>query len=127
MTRVSKTIQLLVSLSVAGLFWLIYPGVMVVLAITVALIYVAAAIGAIRGNRLAEKAALAFTLATTVLAFIAVLRFIGNGFRYQSGNFELHDGFYWPPCAFLAIAIGAVLVVVLRLLPARKRPDKPQS
>jgi len=49
MRRVSSIIQLLVALSIVGLFWLIYPGSMVIVATGVALVYVAAAVGALRG------------------------------------------------------------------------------
>lgn len=127
MTRVSGIIQLLIALSVVGLFGLIYPGVMAIVATGVALVYVAVALGALRGNRVAGWAAFVFSLATAVLATAAVLRFIGNGFSYPSGNFELHDGVYWPPYAFLAIAIGASLVVGLQLLAACKRHGELQS
>jgi hypothetical protein len=125
--RAVKIFQLLVSLSVVGLFWLIYPGIMVLIASAVALLYVAAAVGALRGHYAAGRVAFVGSLATAILATVAVLRFVGNGFSYRLGNFELHDGVYWPPYAFLAIAIGASLVVSLQLLPARKRRNKPQS
>jgi len=127
MIRATRIIQLLVSLSVVGLFWLIYPGVMLLVAAAVALLYVAAAVGALRGNYVAGWIAFVGSLATAVLATLAVFHFIANGYSYQSGNFELHDGVYWPPYAFLAIAIGASLVVGLQLLPACKRRKKPQS
>jgi len=127
MIRATRIIQLVVSLSVVGLFWLIYPGVMLLVAAAVALLYVAAAVGALRGNYVAGRVAFVGSLATAVLATLAVLRFIANGYSYKSGNFELHDGVYWPPYAFLAIAIGASLVVGLQLLPACKRRKKPQS
>lgn len=115
MTRVSRIIQLLVALSVVGLFWLIYPGVMVIVATGVALMYLAAAAGALRGNHVAGWVAFVFSLATAVLASAAVLHFIGNGFNYLSGNFQLRDDIYWPPYAFLAIAGSATIVVVLHL------------
>ena len=116
MRRVSRIIQLLVSVSIVGLFWLIYPGSMVIVATGVALVYVAAAVGALRDNRVAGWAAFVFSLATGVLATTAVLRFIRNGFSYATGDFELHDGIYWPPYAFLAIAAGATIVVGLHLV-----------
>ena len=115
MTRVSKTIQLLVSLSVVGLFWLIYPGVMVLFASAVGLVYVAAAVGALLGNHLASQIAFALSLVTAILTTLGVLRFISNGFSYVSGNFEPHDGIYWPPYAILAVALGTALVVVLQI------------
>ena len=127
MIRATRIIQLLVSLSVVGLFWLIYPGVMLLVAAAVALLYVAAAVGALRGNYVAGWVAFLGSLATAILATLAVLRFIANGFSYPWGNFDLHDGVYWPPYAFLAIATGASLVVGLQLLAACKRRNKPQS
>lgn len=127
MIRATRIIQLLVSLSVVGLCWLIYPGVMVLVATAVALLYVAAAVGALRGYYVAGRVASLGSLATAMLATVAVLRFVRNGFSYPSGNFALHDGVYWLPYAFLAIAIGAWLVVGLQLLPARKRRNTPHS
>lgn len=127
MARVTDIIQLAVSLAVTGLFWMIYPGVMVILAMAVGLTYVTASIGALRGSRLGGRVALALTLATAVLAALAVSRFVGNGFSYSSGNFDQQDGIYWLPYAFLAITIGAVLVLVLRLALARGTGSESQS
>lgn len=123
MMRIAHVIQLIVSLAVLGLFWLIYPGVMVLFASAVGLLYVAASIGALRGSLLASRVALGFSVATAILAAAAVLRFVGNDFSYLSGSFVLYDGVYWPPYAFLAIANGATFVVVLHLvlLAQRKR------
>jgi hypothetical protein len=115
MTRVSKIIQLLVSFSIVGLFWLIYPGVMVLFASAVGLIYVAAAVGALRGNQLANQIAFALSLMTAILATLAVQRFVSSGFSYVSGNFEMLDGIYWPPYPILAVALGAALVVALQI------------
>ena len=119
MARISKTAQLFVSLAVAGLPWLIYPGVMVLIASATGLVYVAASIGALRGSKLASRVALAFSVATAILATLAVLRFARGGFSYVSGNFEWHDGIYWTPYAFLAIAVGATLVVLSHLVSSR--------
>ena len=115
MARISKIAQLLLSLAVLGLFWQIYPGVMVFVASAVGLVYVAASVCALRGSRLANRVAIAFSAATAILATLAVLRFARSGFSYATGNYEWHDGVYWTPYAFLAIAAGAALVVGLRL------------
>jgi len=115
MARISKIAQLFVSLAVLGLFWRIYPGVMVLFASAIGLIYVAASICALRGCRLANQVAIAFSAATAILATLAVLRFARSGFSYATGNYEWHDGVYWTPYAFLAVAAGAALVVVLHL------------
>jgi hypothetical protein len=115
MVRIEHIIQLIVSLALIGLFWMIYPGVMVFAASALGLVYVAASIGAIRGSLLGGRVAFAFSAMTAILATLAVLRFVGNSFSYLSGSFESHDGVYWVPYAFLAVATGATLVVVLQL------------
>jgi hypothetical protein len=115
MVRIEHIIQLIVSLALIGLFWMIYPGVMVFAASALGLVYVAASIGAIRGSLLGGRVAFAFSAMTAILAMLAVLRFVGNNFSYLSGSFESHDGVYWVPYAFLAVATGATLVVVLQL------------
>lgn len=116
MLRIAHIIQLIVSLAVIGLFWMIYPGVMVLAASALGLVYVAASVAAIRGSKPGSRVAFAFSATTVILAALSVLRFVGNGFSYLSGNFQLHDGVYWAPYAFLAIASGATLVVVLQLV-----------
>ena len=121
MLRIAHILQLIVSLAVLGLFWLIYPGVMALVASAVALLYTAAAIGALRGSKGAGAVALAFTAATAILATLAVLRFAGNGFDYLAGNFERYDGIYWLPYAFVAVALGATLVVLLQVVAMRSR------
>ena len=88
---------------------------MVLFASAIGLIYVAASICALRGCRLANQVAIAFSAATAILATLAVLRFARSGFSYATGNYKWHDGVYWTPYAFLAVAAGAALVVVLRL------------
>ena len=128
MTRISQIAQLVVSIAVVGLFWLIYPGVMVIFASTAGLVYVSASVLALRGNALAIRVAFTLSLATAVITIVAVLRFVGNGFRYWSGNFEAHDGIYWPPYAFATIAIGATLVVALQVMSWRSEgASNPQS
>lgn len=116
MARISKAAQLFVSLAVVGLFWLIYPGVMVLVASAVGLIYVASAVAALRGNKLGSRVAFAFSAATAILATLGATRLAGSGFSFTSGDFEFHDGVYWTPYAFLAVATGATLVVVLHLI-----------
>ena len=118
MMRIAQIIQLVVSLAVLGLFWLLYPGVMVLFASAAGLLYVAASIGALRGSLLAGRVALGFSVAAAILAAAAVLRFVGNDFNYLSGNFVLYDGVYWPPYAFLAIANGAAASIVLQVASA---------
>jgi hypothetical protein len=119
MARFSRIIQLTVSLAVVGLFWLIYPGVMVIAATAAGLLYVAASLLALRGGKPAARIAFTLSAITAALTTLAVLRFAGNGFNYLSGNFESHGGIYWPPYAFLAIAIGAALAVMLQVVAMR--------
>jgi len=111
-----KSCQLAVSLAVIGLIWLIYPGAMVIFTGAVGLAYLAASFGAIRDNRIAIWAALAFSVVTAVLTALGVSRFTRNGFDFLAGNFDQHSGIYLLPYVFLAISIGAVLVVALHLV-----------
>ena len=111
-----KSCQLAVSLAVIGLIWLIYPGAMAVFASVVGLAYLAASLGTIRDNRLATWIAFAFSVVTAVLSALGVSRFIRNGFDFLAGNFDQQSGIYLPPYVFLAIFIGAVLVVALHLV-----------
>ena len=88
---------------------------MVILASGVGLAYVAASFGAIRDNRIAIWAAFVFSVMTAVLAALGVRRFIRNGFDFLAGNFGEHSGIYLLPYVFLAVSIGAMLVVLLHL------------
>lgn len=107
-----KFTQLTIAIAVNVLFLLIYPGVMVFFAIGVGIIYVLVSIGAILENRFAIWAALIFSAFTAVLSAIAVNRFLRNGFDLLIGTFEQTSDFYLPPYLFLAISIGAAVVVV---------------
>ena len=111
-----KSCQLVVSIAVIGSIWLIYPGAMVIFASAVGLAYLAASFGAFHDNRIAIWVAFAFSVATAVLAALGVSRFIRNGFDFLAGNFDQQSGIYLPPYVFIAIAIGAVLVVALHLV-----------
>lgn len=104
-----------VSLSVTGLIWLIYPGAMAIFASAAGLIYVAASFGAIRDNRIAIWVAFVFSVVTTMLAALAVSRFMRSGFDFIAGNYDQHSEVYLPPYGFLAISIIAILVVILHL------------
>jgi len=106
---------LLVSLGVIGLIWLIYPGAMVIFTSAVGLAYVAASFGAMRDNRIAIWAGFVFSVVTAGLAALGVSRFIRNGFDFLAGNFGEHSGIYFLPYVFLAVSIGAALVVLMHL------------
>lgn len=89
---------------------------MAIFASAVGLVYLAASLGAIRDNRIAIWIAFAFTVVTAVLSALGVSRFTRNGFDFLAGNFDQQSGIYLPPYVFLAISIGAVLVVALHLV-----------
>ena len=120
MARVADVIQLAISFAVIGLFWLIYPGVMLLIASAIGMAYVLASAGALRGNLLAGRIALVFTATTAIFALLGTSRFAVNGFSYLSGNFAHEGGIYWLPYAFLAIAAGAAVVVLMRMVSARR-------
>ena len=89
---------------------------MVIFASAVGLVYLAASFGAIRDSRVAVWTAFAFSIVTALLATLGVSRFMRNGFDFLAGNFDQHSGVYLLPYIFLAISIGAVLVVALHLV-----------
>ncbi|TFG39842.1 MAG: hypothetical protein E4H42_05260, partial [Chromatiales bacterium] len=68
MIEVLKWLQLAVSIGVIALFWLIYPGIMVVFATAGGLCYAASAIVAFRDHRVAIWLAFAFSSLTTIYA-----------------------------------------------------------
>jgi hypothetical protein len=110
-----KSAQLVTAFAVVALFWLIYPGIMVILASGVGLIYVAASIGAILENRLAIWTAFVFSAIAAIFSAFSVHQFLRNGFDFLAGTFDQTDVFYLPPYLFLAISIGATLVVIAHL------------
>jgi hypothetical protein len=107
-----KSAQLLISLGVIVLFWQVYPGILVVLASAVGMIYVAASIGAVLDNRIAIWVAFIFTTIAAVLSALGVNRFSQKGFDFLVGNFEQQGDFYFPPYLFLIISLGAASVVI---------------
>jgi len=110
-----KSAQLAIAFAVIALFWLIYPGMMVVFASGVGMIYVAASVGALLENRIAIWAAFVFSTITAILSAFGVNRFLQNGFDFLAGTFDESGEFYPPPYLFLAISIGAALVVIAHL------------
>jgi hypothetical protein len=110
-----KFAQLAISLGVIVLFWNIYPGIMLILASAVGMIYLAASIGAILDNRIAIWVAFVFTTIAAVLSALGVNRFLRNGFDFLAGNFEQQGAFYLPPYLFLVISLGATSVVIAHL------------
>jgi hypothetical protein len=111
-----KTLQLAVSVGVLVLFWLIYPGVLLLFAGLVGLCYVIASIAAVRDKLVGMWLAFAFSLLTFVFSAWGVYRYLDNGFDYLSGNFDGRAGIYWPAYLFLFVALGAITVIVLHAL-----------
>ena len=105
--------QLAVSVGLLALFWLIYPGVLLVFAGAVGLCYVVASIMAIRDRFAGIWVAFAFSLLAFAFSAWGVYRYLDNGFDYLSGNFDGRAGIYWPAYLFLLVAIGSMAVIVL--------------
>jgi hypothetical protein len=110
-----KSAQLVIAFAVIALFWLIYPGIMMVFASGVGMIYVAASIGALLENRIAIWAAFVFSTVAAILSAFGVTKFLRNGFDFLAGTFDATGDFYLLPYFFLAISIGAALVVIAHL------------
>lgn len=110
-----KSVQLIVAFAVVVLFWLIYPGIMVIFASAMGMIYVVASIGAILEYRTAIWAAFVCSVIAAVLSAFGAIRFLRNGYDFLEGTFDQTVGFYVIPYLFLAISIGAALVVIAHL------------
>ena len=95
------------------LFWLIYPGVMMMLASVVGLCYVAAAIGAAFDRPVGVWLALGFSVLAFAFSAYGVYRYLVNGFGFLSGNFANLEGVHWPAYRFLLVALGSLAVIVL--------------
>lgn len=111
-----KVLQLAVSFCVLVLFWLIYPGVLLYVVGAVGLIYVAAALFAMRDALVGIWVAFAFTVMAFAFTLWGVYRYLDNGFSFLSGNFPGRSGVYWPAYLFLFVALGSFVVIVLHLL-----------
>jgi hypothetical protein len=114
-----KGLQLAVSIAVLFLFWLIYPGVLLLFAGAVGVCYVLAAIAAAGDRRIAIWAAFAFTLLTFAFSTYGVYRYLDNGFQYLAGNFPGRPGIYWPAYVFAFVAVGSFAVIVLHAFTTR--------
>ena len=101
-----KSVQLAISVGVIGLFWLIYPGAMVIFATAAGLCYVAAAVGAFFDMKIAIWLALLFSILTAILSTLGVSRFLRNDFDFIGGNFDGLSGVYLTPYLFLAISVA---------------------
>lgn len=117
-----KSLQLTVAVGLLVLFWMIYPGVLLMVAGAVAAAYVVAAMAAFRW-RAAHWLALGFTFLALLFAVWGVYRYFANGFEWLGGNFSGRDGIYWPAYIFLLVALGSATVIVLQLLRGSGRPD----
>ncbi len=116
MVRILKSIQLATSVAVTILFWVMYPGVMVVLACFVGLCYMVAAIGAILDNRVSIWLAFVFSALAVVLSTLGVYRFLQNGFDFLTGTWGQHGGFLFYPYLFLIISLGSILVIIMHFV-----------
>jgi len=110
-----KLVQLAISVGVIGLFWLIYPGAMVILSIAAGLCYVAAAVGAFFDVKIAIWLAFLFSILTAVFSTLGVSRFLRNDFDFIGGNFDGLSGMYLPPYLFLVISLVSTLAVLMHL------------
>ena len=104
------------SIGLLVLFWLIYPGTLVLFASGAALCYLAAAVAAARDRLAGVLIAFGFTVLAFAFSAYGVYRYLVNGFDYLSGNFAYLDGVYWPPYLFLLIALGSLAVIALHAL-----------
>lgn len=117
--RLLKALQLAVSVAVLVLFWLIYPGVLLVVAGVAGACYVIAAVAAATDRLVGIWAAFFFTLLAFAFSTWGVYRYLDNGFEYFAGNFPARTGIYWPAYLFLFIAVGSLAVIVLHALSTR--------
>ena len=116
MVKTLKLIQLAIPIEAIVLFWLIYPGVMVIFASGVGVLYLLAAIGSFRNNRAAIWLAFVFSTLTAIFSSLGVNRFLLNGFDYFTGDFQPHSAFYFPPYLLMIISLCSILVVIMHLV-----------
>ncbi|HEX7081583.1 MAG TPA: hypothetical protein VF329_11265 [Gammaproteobacteria bacterium] len=112
---VLKTVQLAVAVGVLVLFWLIYPGTLLLITGAVGLCYLIASIAAIWDKAVAVWIAFVLTVLTFAFSTWGVYRYLDNGFDYLAGHFEGRDGIYWPAYLFLLVALGSIVVIVLHV------------
>ena len=116
MVKTLKLIQLAIPIEAIVLFWLIYPGVMVIFASGVGVLYLLASIGSLRDNRVAIWLAFVFSTLTAIFSSLGVNRFLLNGFDYFTGDFQRHGAFYFPPYLLMIISLCSILVVIMHLV-----------
>jgi hypothetical protein len=108
-----KLLQLLTSLGLVGLAWMIYPGTTVVPAMGAASCYVVAAVLAMRDYRIGIWLAFACSVLTAAFASYGVYRYVVNGFDFLSGTDGRIEPVYLPPYGFLLVAAASVVVVLM--------------
>ncbi|HEX6997695.1 MAG TPA: hypothetical protein VF322_06095 [Gammaproteobacteria bacterium] len=101
------------AVGVLVLFWLIYPGSLLLFASLVGLCYLGAAVAAALDRRPGVWLALAFTVLAFAFSAYGVYRYVDNGFDFVAGNFPGRTGWYWPAYLFVLVALGALAVIVL--------------
>ncbi len=116
MIKALKSIQFMTSVTVTALFWLIYPGVMVLLASIVGLFYMMAAIGAIFENHIAIWFAFAISLLTAILSSLGVVRFAQGSFDFLAGNWGKSEEFALHPYLFVIVSLMSTVVVIMHLI-----------
>lgn len=117
---VTKGLQLAAAIGLLVLFWAIYPGALLLIAVGVAVLYIAAAVGAFF-SRLADRIALAFTVPAIAFAGWGVYRYTDNGFNWLGGHFDGRDGVYWPAYLFLSVGLCGGAAILRRALTRERR------
>ena len=86
LNKIANATQLTVALCCAVLSAAIYPGIMVVIPVAIALIYIAISILAIFGSRIALWISYSITLIVSLIFIASVNKFIAYDFQYFEGN-----------------------------------------
>ncbi len=110
-----KALQLVTSVGLVGVVWMVYPGSTLVLVTVVGACYVGAAVLAALDYRIGIWLAFAFSVLTAAFAGYGVYRYVRNGFDFLRGTYGRLDETYLPPYLFALVAACAVAVVLLHL------------
>lgn len=113
MIGILKYLQLATAGGAIALLWLMYPGALVAMAVTVGLCYVLLALGALVDFRPAIWLAFVFSLLTAVSSAYGVYRYVVNGFDFLRGRFPNQEAFHALPYVFALVALASLLVVLM--------------
>lgn len=110
-----KTLQLVASLTLAVLFWRLYPGPTLVPTLAFAGSYAAAAVLAALDFRIGIWLALPCGVIAALFSSYGVYRYVVNGFNFLTGTDGRIESVQVLPYLFLAVAATSIAAVLLHV------------